>query len=111
MTAPLAAPVDVLQSGGPAVSAAEMSKRGDIHKTAQQFEASFLGIMLQSMFKDVNISEPFGGGEGESMWKSFLTDAMAKSMTRAGGIGLADPVAREMLKLQGLSDQPGAPAT
>jgi Rod binding domain-containing protein len=98
---------DLLQGATTAPSAAEMAKRGDIQKTAEQFEASFLGIMLQSMFKDVKVSEPFGGGDGEDMWKTFMTDAMAKSMTRAGGIGLAAPVAREMLKLQGLTD--GAP--
>ena len=95
-------PPDLLQSGATAPTATELAKRGEIRQTAEKFEASFLGIMLQAMFKDVNISEPFSGGEGEAMWKSFLTDAMAKSMTKAGGIGLAAPVAREMLKLQGL---------
>ena len=37
------------------------------------------------------------------MWKSFLTDAMAKQTVKRGGIGLSDTVAKEMLKLQGLS--------
>jgi Rod binding domain-containing protein len=36
------------------------------------------------------------------MFKSFMTDAMGQQMTRAGGIGIADTVQREMLKLQGL---------
>jgi flagellar protein FlgJ len=94
---------ELLQGGGAAPTAAELAKRGDIAKTAQQFEASFLGIMLQSMFKDVKVSEPFGGGDGEEMWKSFFTDAMAKQMTKAGGIGLSAPIQREMLKLQGLT--------
>ena len=92
-----------LLAAAPSPSAAELAKRGQIEETAKKFEASFLGIMLQSMFKDVKISEPFGGGDGEEMWKSFLSEAMAKSMTKAGGIGLAAPVAQEMLKLQGLS--------
>ncbi len=103
MTGLAIVPPDLLQGATPAATAAEMAKRGDIDRTAKQFEASFLGIMLQSMFKDVKISEPFGGGDGEEMWKSFFTDAMAKSMTKAGGIGLAAPITREMLKLQGLS--------
>ena len=33
---------------------------------------------------------------------SFMTDAMAREVTRAGGIGLSAQVSREMLKLQGL---------
>jgi Rod binding domain-containing protein len=37
------------------------------------------------------------------MFKSFFTDAVAKQVTKAGGIGVADQVAKEMLKLQGLS--------
>ena len=31
------------------------------------------------------------------MFKSFMMDAMAKQMTRAGGIGLSGPVQQEML--------------
>ena len=71
-------------------SAEEMAKRGNIKETAKKFEASFLGIMLQQMFEGVETSAPFGGGPGESMFKSFMTDAMAKKMTDGGGIGIAD---------------------
>jgi len=41
-----------------------------------------------------------GGGEGEATWRSFLIDAMAKQAVKAGGIGLADTVMSEMLKMQ-----------
>lgn len=98
----ISVPVDV--SGAPtAASAADLAKRGQIQKTARDFETSFLNIMFQSMFKDVGADNPYGGGEGEEMWKSFLTDAMAKQTVKRGGIGLSDTVAKEMLKLQGLS--------
>jgi Rod binding domain-containing protein len=98
----ISVPVDT--SGVPAAtSAAELAKRGQIQKTAKDFEASFLNIMFQSMYKDVGADNPYGGGQGEEMWKSFLTDAMAKQTVKRGGIGLAPVVAKEMLKLQGLS--------
>ena len=84
-------------------SAEELAKRGHIKETAKKFEASFLGIMLQQMFEGVETSAPFGGGPGEKMFKSFMTDAMAKKMTDGGGIGIANAVGREMLKLQGLT--------
>ncbi|HEY8617404.1 rod-binding protein [Phenylobacterium sp.] len=90
-------------AGAGAASAAELAKRGEIRETARKFEEQFLSIMLQQMFEGVEVSAPFGGGQGEAMFKSFMTEAMAKQMTRAGGIGLTDQVAREMLKLQGLS--------
>lgn len=99
--APAIVPTAFLKPVGPA-DAAELAKRGRIQETAQKFETQFLSIMLQQMFEGVNVSPPFGGGPGEAMFKSFMTEAMAEQMTRQGGVGLADTVAREMLKLQGL---------
>ena len=87
----------------PAATAADLAKRKDIAATAQNFESSFLSIMLQQMFEGVETSAPFGGGPGEAMFKSFMTEAMAKKMTDAGGVGVANMVGREMLKLQGLT--------
>jgi Rod binding domain-containing protein len=91
-------------AGPTATSAAELARRGQVHATAQKFEASFLTSMLQTMFQNVATAPPFGGGPGEDMWKSFLAEAMAKDMARRGGVGVAASVEREMLKLQGLSD-------
>jgi Rod binding domain-containing protein len=103
--AALSLPASVLagQAAGATPSAAELAKRGQIAKTAQDFEASFLSVMLQSMFQGVKQQEPFGGGQGEEMFKSFLSEAMAKQMAKAGGVGLAQSVQAEMLKMQGLS--------
>jgi flagellar protein FlgJ len=96
-----------LATQGPtATSAAELARRGKTHETAVKFEASFLTQMLQTMFQGVETAAPFGGGPGEDMWKSFLSEAMAKQMARRGGIGVSKAVEREMLKLQGLSETP-----
>jgi Rod binding domain-containing protein len=84
-------------------SAAELAKRSQIKQTARDFEASFLGVMMQQMFTGISTDGPFGGGPGEEMFRSVLTDAMAKQVTKAGGIGVAATVEREMLKLQGLN--------
>jgi flagellar protein FlgJ len=98
----IASPVDALSSLTTATSTKELAKRGQIKETAQKFEASFMSVMMQSMFAGVKTSEPFGGGAGEDAFKSLLTEAMAKEVTQSGGIGLASSVQREMLKLQGL---------
>jgi Rod binding domain-containing protein len=50
----------------------------------------------------VETPAPFGGGQGETMFRSFMTDAFAEQMTRSGGVGIADSVRLEMLKMQGL---------
>lgn len=71
-----------------------------MRETAQQFEASFLAQMMRPMFEGLKTDGPFGGGEGEATWRSFLIDEMAKQTVRSGGIGLADQVVSQMLKMQ-----------
>ncbi|MDP1633030.1 MAG: rod-binding protein [Caulobacter sp.] len=85
-----------------APSAKDLASRQKIEDAAKSFEASFLSMMLQPMFAGVATDGPFGGGQGEAMFKSFLTEAIAKQATKQGGLGIADTVQREMLKLQGL---------
>jgi flagellar protein FlgJ len=101
VTSAITPPVDVLM----AQSKAQSLARAKVKETAQAYEASFLSVMLAQMFKDVGTEAPFGGGQGEEMFKSFFVDAVAKQVTRSGGIGLAGPVEREMLKLQGLQEE------
>lgn len=68
----------------------------------QKFEAQFLSTMFQHMFQGLETDGPFGGGAGEEMFRSMMTEAMGKQVAKSGGIGLADTVQREILKLQGL---------
>lgn len=103
-------PLSAIVSGpgpGAASSAqdtAALAKRGQIEKTAQDFEAAFLSIMMQQMFTATEVSAPFGGGQAEAQFRSFLTESFARETAKSGGIGLADTVTREMLKLQGLEE-------
>lgn len=93
LAAPPATPVAPL-------SATEVARRARINVTAQNFEASFLSSMFQTMFEGTEGSAPFGGGQAETAWRSMLTDAMAHQVVRTGGIGLAASVAREMIRMQ-----------
>ena len=100
MSGPIVAPIDVLMPQGPSADAT----RAKIKQSAQDFESGFLSIMLAQMFKDIGPEAPFGGGQGEEMFKSFFADAVAKQVTKAGGVGLSATVEREMLKMQGLQE-------
>jgi peptidoglycan hydrolase FlgJ len=71
-----------------------------MRETAEQFEASFLSQMLKPMFEGLDTNGLFGGGEAEATWRGFLIDAMAQQTVRAGGIGLADTVMAEMIRMQ-----------
>ena len=73
-----------------------------VQKVSREFESSFLSVMLGQMTAGMT-SGSFGGGAGEDAFKSFMSDAMAKSMTARGGVGLAPRLESELLKLQGLS--------
>jgi len=70
-------------------------------QTAQDFEAMALGEMLKPMFDTVDTSKGlFGGGIGEATWKPMMVEEMAKSIAQRGGVGIADEVMKEMLRLQ-----------
>ncbi|HRD46036.1 MAG TPA: rod-binding protein [Caulobacter sp.] len=107
MPGPVVAPTDILlaQQTRTAASTADLAARKrQIADAAQSFEASFLSAMLQPMFASLSAEAPFGGGQGEEMFRSFLTDAISRQVAKAGGVGVADTVQREMLKLQGLTE-------
>lgn len=68
-----------------------------------------LGQMLAPMFDTVDTSRgPFGGGEGEAAWKPMMVTELAKALCRAGGIGLAQPVMQQMLRMQEAKQQEAA---
>jgi Rod binding domain-containing protein len=72
-----------------------------IQKAAQEFEAMTIGQMLAPMFATVDGSKGmFGGGEGEAAWKPMMISTMAKQMAAHGGLGLAQPIMQQMLRLQ-----------
>jgi Rod binding domain-containing protein len=82
-----------------------------IRETAERFEASFLSSMFQSMFEGVRTDGAFGGGQAEGMWRSMLTDAMARQVVRTGGVGVSAAVAREMIRMQGAAAEAEAAAS
>lgn len=60
-----------------------------LKEAAQKLEAIFLAEMLKAS----GLGKPqdaFGGGAGEDQFQSFLVQAQAEEMVRAGGIGLAE---------------------
>ncbi|MBM3554905.1 MAG: hypothetical protein FJX47_05070 [Alphaproteobacteria bacterium] len=88
--------------------ASELEKSGqrrrysdnEARKVAQDFESMFLGQMIGHMTAGLKTNPTFGGGYGETMFTSLLHDEYAKQITRAGGVGVADAVYREMMKAQ-----------
>ena len=85
---------------GPAPTVAKTVDPAAIRKTATNFEAFFVGQMLEQMFKGVPVDGFFGGGQSEGIWRSMLLQQYGRAIAERGGFGVADMVSREMLKLQ-----------
>jgi len=71
-----------------------------LRKVSQDFEAVFVAQMLQPMFANLGKENPYGGGSSEAMWRSMQVEEYGKAIVKSGGIGVADSVYREMLKMQ-----------
>ena len=74
----------------------------EARRVAQEFEAVFIGQMLQPIFQNLGAEEPFGGGSSEDIWRSMQVDEFGKAIAKAGGIGIADVVLQEIIKMQEL---------
>lgn len=69
-------------------------------EVAEDFEAVFLSQMMEPMFKGISTDGIFGGGQGDKIFRSLLIQEYGKIMARAGGVGLADAVMKQILKAQ-----------
>lgn len=65
-------------------------------KVAREFEAMFVGMMLKSMRETVGEDKLTGGGRAEETYRALLDQEYAAEAVRAGGIGLAQVLEREL---------------
>lgn len=71
-----------------------------IDQAAEEFEAVMLTAMLKPIFEGIETSDLYGGGEGEKMWRGLLVEEYGAEMAASGGIGIADQVRTELLRIQ-----------
>ena len=78
-------------------SQAELKAR----KTAQDFETMFLEQTLDRLFASGGPEGPLGdNGMGGEVYRSMLVKEHAAGIVKSGGVGIADQVYREILKMQ-----------
>jgi Rod binding domain-containing protein len=101
---PMAAPgfsaLDLINLNQPATAKPVLTGKAKAHAAAQDFEAVFLNSMFQHMFTGIDGEGPFGGQGATGVWRSVLTDQYAKSIAKAGGIGIADHVYKSLIAHQ-----------
>ncbi len=71
-----------------------------IEAKAKEFEAVFLAEMMKPMFETVDVDPLFGGGQGEEVFRSMQIQEYGKQIAEQKGIGLADFVKRELIRIQ-----------
>jgi Rod binding domain-containing protein len=98
--APSLSALDLLNINAPAGGKLSAAGNTRAHAAAQDFEAVFLNSMFQHMFTGVDGEGPFGGSGATGVWRSVLTDQYAKSIAKAGGIGIAAQVYQSLMAQQ-----------
>ena len=76
------------------------ARMAQIDKTAKEYEAGFVGAMLESMFAGIKTDKMFGGGSGEDMYRSLMTQEYGKAIAERGTLGIADSIKSAMIKMQ-----------
>ena len=89
-------------AGGMAGQSVEQVK-AKAKQASENFESMFLSSMFQQMYAGLDGDGPFGGKGSLKIWRSFMTDQIAKSFAKTGGIGLAPHVYEALLRHQGIS--------
>ena len=91
-------------SAGQMTSPAQM---GHLKSQAQELEGVFLNTLMKQMFSSLHADKDLGGGGfGEDTWRDMQAEQMANSVSEAGGIGLADSIMGDLLKIQEASQAP-----
>ena len=76
-------------------------KEAKARKTSQDFEAMFLEQTLERLFASGGAEGPLGdNGVGGEVYRSMLVKEYAGNIAKSGGVGIANQVYREILKLQ-----------
>lgn len=80
--------------------AAKHADNPKVRALAEEFEAMFLSQMLAPMFENLQSDGPFGGGSSEVVYRSLMVREYGNAIAESGGIGIAEAVQREILKIQ-----------
>lgn len=94
--------------GAPLPMTQQQAEQDEVRRVAEEFEAVFLAQMLAPMFEGLQTDGLGGGGMGEEIFRPMLIERYAEALSRAGGVGIADSVVRELIRLQQAVISPGA---
>ena len=69
-------------------------------KAGKDYEGVFISEFMGQMFNGISTDGPFGGGQGEQMFRSLMLDQYGKQIASRGGFGLSDAITKQLLSHQ-----------
>ena len=78
---------------------AQGTKPDRLRETAQEFETVFLAQLLGTLNRGLGQALSGEGGD-QDIYQDMFNQEVARLISRTGGIGVADAILREMLKMQ-----------
>lgn len=100
LPAPGLKPIDLSIATSAAPTTPAEAAKAKAKTAAQNFEAVFLKTMFEQMSSGLDGDGPFGGSGATGVWRSFLNDEYAKTVAKAGGIGIAAQVYKSLIAAQ-----------
>lgn len=100
MSGPIALPGAPLPMSTAARTPQQTQEADAMRRAAEEFESVFLSEMLGPMFEGIDTEGLGGGGMGEQIFRPMLIERYAEAIGRAGGVGIADSVVREFMRMQ-----------
>ena len=77
-----------------------------LRKQAVDLEGVFLNTLMKEMFSSIDTNEEsFGGGFAEETWRGMQSEQFASALAEKGGIGLADQLMSDLLRMQEATNQ------
>ena len=94
------------QSAGPKMPTYSAATLAAAKKAGKDYESVFISEFMGEMFNGISTDGPFGGGQGEQMFRSLMMDQYGKQIASRGGFGLSDAITRQLLSHQEAIAQP-----
>ena len=82
------------------IQSADAAKDKKLKEACQGFEEMFLNLVYSKMRETVPDDPLFGNSNGEKIMQSMLDSELTKQMAKAGGVGMADMVYKQIKKDQ-----------
>jgi peptidoglycan hydrolase FlgJ len=92
------------QAGRPTSAALPAAEERRLRATAHEVESIFLSHMLKTLREASGSQGPLSG-KGQRVYQELMDEQMGRALAKAGGIGLADLLVRDVLRRRGVVEK------